>query len=131
MDDIKIKSRILSGLCAISLAFGMSRTKSDAKLVNYAFDAVMGGVSSCVALLFADLLWYEELEKDFKQKKFAGPSIIGIVNVLVMVDYCNRIVDAKYVQNLEAELQKLKNPDKKVNKATDGKNVDSKEPKQI
>lgn len=131
MDDIKIKSRILSGLCAVSLALGMSRTKSDAKLIGYVADSLWGAGVNLGCLAAIDCCRWKDFKwENFKKEKVLN-SLLVITNVLGLADFVNRIVDAKYVQNLEAELQKLKNPDKKVNKATDGKNVDSKEPKQI
>ena len=125
---MKIKRRILSGLCAVSLALGMSKTKSDAKIISYAADVCWGANISLGCLFVFDFCMYEYFKKE---TKLFSKSLFVLTNVLGLMDYVNRMVDAKHVQNLEAELQKLKDPDKKVNKTTDGKNVDSKEPKQI
>ena len=118
---MKIKRRILSGLCAFSLALGMSRTKSDAKLIGYVADSLWGAHISLGCLVAFDMCFY----KDLKEETHLFPKFLFVlVNVLGLTDYVNRMVDAKYVQNFEDELQKLKNPDKKLNqqKKIDGKN---------
>ena len=118
---MKIKRRILSGLCAVSLALGMSKTKSDAKIISYVADVCWGANISLGCLFGFDFCMYEYFKKE---TKLFSKSLFVLTNVLGLMDYVNRIVDAKYVQNLEAELQKLKNPDKKLNeqKKTDDKN---------